>query len=477
MSYKHGVHASEIPTSLVAPVTSTAGLPVVFGTAPINQGDPSLVNKPVLAYTYNEAVSKLGYSDDFDNYTLCEFMSSHFSLFNVAPVVFVNVLNPEIHKKASTKVITIKDGEAVINEKGVLPSSLVIKSGAGAVTYDVEDYETEFDDDGYLHIFVDAIKFEGITEIETEFNQLDPSMTDVGDIIGGVSVDGSYKGLELVNHVFPLFRLVPGLIVAPKYSTDSGVSAVMAAKASNINGLFRAQALVDISTIEVTDYTTVAAKKNKNNITSTHQAVFWPKVSLGGKQYHMSTQAAGIINVTDASVGGVPYKSPSNKSLQADSAVIADGTEITLGQDQAAYLNGQGIITALNFIGGWKLWGNRTAIYPGNSDPKDSFLAVRRMFNYVQNNLILTYWQKVDEPTNRKLIETVIDSENINLNGMAARGQILGGRVEFTEAENPLTALIDGKVTFHVYLTPPTPAREIEFLVEFDTSYLSTLFG
>ena len=136
-----------------------------------------------------------------------------------------------------------------------------------------------------------------------------------------------------------------------------------------------------------------------------------------------------------------------------------------------------GIVTALNWIGGWRAWGNRTSCYPGNTDPKDAFIPVRRMFMNEQNSVILTFWQKVDEPGNQKLVEMIIDSKNIDLNGKAARGFILGGRVEFIAEENPLTALIDGTYTFHLFLTPPTPAREIKWLFEFDPSYFETLFN
>lgn len=467
--YIHGVRTSEIATSLVPPVTSMAGLPVVFGTAPINLIDGEVpVNKPILAYQYGEAIAQLGYSDDFDKYTLCEFMSSHFALFNVAPVVFINVLDPDKHKKTGTETAKAVEGEIILEAEGILKKSVVIKKGATAVT----EFEMEFDDDGKLHIFTAETE-----ELTIEFSVIDATLVTADDIVGGVSVDGTYKGLELVNHVFPSFRLVPGTIVAPKFSTSPLVAAVMSAKAATINGVFKAIALIDVPTNEVQSYTDVAKYKNDNNLTSTHQVVFWPKVSLGGKQYHLSTQAAGVIALLDSQNEGMPYKSPSNKNLQADSAVLADGTEVLLGQDQAAYLNGQGVVTALNFIGGWKLWGNRTACYPSNSDPKDSFIAVRRMFNFEQNNIILTYWQKVDDPINKKLIETVRDSINIDLNAKTNRGFLLGGRVEFFSSENPLTSLIDGIVKFHLYLTPPTPAREIDFLVEFDPSYFNTLFN
>lgn len=473
MSYYHGVRTQEVPTSLTAPVVASAGLPVVIGTAAVNMVENPPVNVPILAYKLQEYTKLFGISSDFENYTLSEFADCHYSLFNVAPAVFINVLDPAIHKKAGdAKVLTLKDGEAVLNTTGVLPKTLVVKN-SGDELLSEGAYETTFDDDGYLHIFTEVT-----TEtISVEYEVLAPEMVTASDIIGGVSVDGKNKGLELVNEVFPRFRLVPGQIVAPKYSTDSGVAAVMAAKCDNINGVFKSTANVDIDTTEVKDYTKVANKKQMSNLVSTYQNVCWPMVSLGGKKYHLSTQFTSLTCKVDNKNGDVPYESSSNKNLQMDACVLKDGTEIFLGLSEAAYLNGNGIITALNFTNGWTAWGNRTGAYPGNSDAKDSFTAVRRMFNWVQNSLILTYHQKVDSPANTKLIENVVNSINIWLAGLSAREQLLGGRVEFLEDENPLTSLLDGKITFHVYISPPVPAREIEFIVEYDVNYLTTLFA
>ena len=470
MAYQHGVYTFEVPTSIVPPVTTTAGLTVIVGTAPINLTDPTLVNKPVLAYSYAEAVQKMGYSTDFDSYTICEAISSHFALYGVGPLVMINVLDPEKHKKSGEATLDVVDGEAILKQSGVLATSLEITSEDGSTPY--AEFETEFDDDGYLHIFVEATG-----KIKASFNQLDSAAVTSSDVIGGVSLDGSLKGLELVNEVFPRFRTVPGLLISPKFSTDSAVAAVMKAKVKNINGVFPSMAIVDIPTDVVRDYTEVPAYKNQNNLNDPNLLVAWPKVSLGGVQYHMSTQLASEINLTDAQNEGVPYKSPSNKNLQMDACVLADGTEVMLDLTQANYLNGQGIITALNWTGGWKAWGNETSAYPDNTDPKDRFISVRRMFINEQNSVILTYWQKVDDPGNPKLIQLVTDSKNIDLNGKAARGFILGGRVEFMETENPVTALMDGTYTFHLYLTPPTPAKEIKWLFEFDPAYFSTLFG
>lgn len=70
-----------------------------------------------------------------------------------------------------------------------------------------------------------------------------------------------------------------------------------------------------------------------------------------------------------------------------------------------------------------EILGNRTSCYPAVSDPKDAFIVSRMMFNWLINSLVLTYWQKVDSPTNKVLIETITDSINIWLNGLVAAGK------------------------------------------------------
>lgn len=482
MPYMHGVYTTEIPTSVTPPVQATAGLPVVFGTAPVNLAtEPVPVNRPVLCYTYEEAVKQVGFSNDWQKYTLCEFIKSHFALFNVAPVVLVNVLDPATHKKSvAAESVTLVDDQATLANDGVLKGTVVVKSQDGATTYVANtDYTIAFNDAGRAVIsrLATGAIAAGAT-LTVNYDHLDPSMVTSSDIIGGVdTTTGAYEGLELLNQVFPLFRLVPGMVLAPGWSHEPAVAAVMVAKASNINGHFKCIALTDVPTATVTKYADAPAWKETSTYTSPRQAVCWPKVKLSDEVFYLSTQLAGVICRTDAENDDVPYASPSNKTLQANGAVLASGTESTLGPDQAAYLNGHGIITALNFIGGWKAWGNRTGAYPAITDPKDAFLPVRRMFDWISNSLILMFWQKVDYPVTRRLVDTVVDSANIWLNGLAARGFILGGRVEFRSDENPATDLMDGIIRLHVYVTPPSPAREIDFIVEYDPQYLQSLFA
>lgn len=477
MAYKHGVYVTEVPTAITPPSLASM-VPVVFGTAPVNLSTRAAVpvNEPVLCYSYAEAVAAFGYSDDW-SFTLSEFIYSHFALYAMAPVVLVNVLDPAVHKTSTPAAdMPVTNGSVIIQSQGVIRSSVVVKStDVTPVTYVLDmDYELEFDASGRLVVnIVPGGAADGDTQLNIAYDKLDPAAVDADDIIGGI-VGDTPTGLELLNQVFPRFRLVPGMVLAPGWSHNPGVAAVMVAKSSNINGMFKAVALTDLDASEA--YTDVPAWKTTNNYTSERQFNGYPELQLDDKTYHFSTQLAGVLCATDAANGGIPYVSPSNQSLQATGAVLDDGTPVYLGPDQAAYLNGEGIVTALNFIGGWKAWGNRTGAYPANTDPKDSFIPVRRMMDWIANSIILTYWQRVDGPITRRLTEAITDSINIWMNGLSAQGVILGGRVEFLDSENPATALMDGIVKFHVYVTPPSPARQIDFVVEYDAQYLSGLF-
>lgn len=469
-AYKHGVYVSEVPTKVIPPVRVDCGLAVVIGTAPVNMAKEDLaVNTPKLIQNYEDAVKFFGFSEDFENYTLSEFIYSQFVLYGIGPVVLINVLDKDKHKKAGkVKDLVIENGKGKIDEKGILPESLVIKSQDKTFKLG-EDYTILFEKE-IVEIVGVSEAFKDATYTIT-YNVLDPSMITKADIIGGVDVNtGKRQGLELVEEVYPRFGLVPGLILAPGYSQNSDVAAIMKSKANSIGGLFRAMALCDADANLLKDALT--PYKNKNNITDKSQVLCYPKLGLGDKKFNFSTQLAGVINRTDYDNDSIPYVSPSNKSLQIDKTLIK-GEEVILSLDDANYLNSQGVMTAHNFNNGWKAWGNRTAAYPGITDIKDAFIPTRRMFDWVGNTLILTFWQKIDNPMNKRLIETVVDSANLWLNGLTAQGVLLGARVEVLKEENPVTDLMDGRIKFHVYMTPPSPAREIDFIQEIDVNYFN----
>ncbi|BAQ11447.1 phage tail sheath protein fi [Bacillus sp. OxB-1] len=480
MPFRHGSRVTEAPTSLLTPVVATATLPIVFGTAPIHLAKTTEhVNDIVVAYSFGEAQAALGYSDEWKDYTLCEAMDAAFRQFNVAPVIFVNVLDPDKHSESGEEEVEVVNKKASLKAKNVLLDTLKVKLTAADETplKREEDYVASFDDDGQVVI----VPLNNATKLHVAFKRLTPKAVTENDIIGGSDVNtGKLKGLELLNAVFPKTGMVPGLVLAPKFSKNPMVAAVMKAKASVINTYFRAASLADIDTKEADIYTKANEWKNKNNYTGTNEIVSWPLIGLGDNVYHLSTQLAFRIVETAADNGDYPHESPSNKNLSMNRMLIekAEGEyeEVDLGPDQAELLNSQGIVTALNFIGGFKAWGNNTGAFPANTDVKDIFIPVRITHNWLANSIILTTWSKVDGPIRPRLVDSIVDTMNMWLNGLQSQEVLLGGRVEFRQEDNPKTDLISGKLRFRYFVAEPTPAQDIENILEFDANYYDNLF-
>lgn len=486
MAYYHGVKASKQATSVSTPVTADSSIHLIVGTAPVHTAGGA-VNEPILAYSYAEAVQAMGYSEDWGKYDICEEIYTSFMLYQNAPIVMVNVLDPKKHLAGeSTEDTELTAGSTDLPFEA-LTDTVAVKG------YDGEDALTEEYIRGtdYDLIYTDGVlrleRIEGgkitadTARLNIKYNAVDPSKVTKADIIGGYDVTAKKStGFELVDSVFPKYRVIPTLLIAPNFSHDSEVAAVMSAKAENINGLFVGKAIIDVDTKVATTYSEVPQWKNENNITQPTELAVWPMLTLGGRTYHYSTHLAGSISATDANEdlgGGTPCESASNKSLKIDGMALADGTEVLLDITKANYLNSQGIITGLNLMGGYVSWGNETACYPANTDVTDYFYCVSRMFGWVANAVILSMWNKVDRKLNRRLVESVVQTLNLWLNGLTAEEKILGGRIEFLEEENSNTDLMAGKAKFHIYLTPPSPAKELDFVLEYDVSYLENLFA
>ena len=97
MAVTHGINTSKKATSVSVPATVASGVHFAVGTAPV-QMVGGKVNEVVMLNSYEEAVRLLGYSDDWQKYSLCMEVYSAFMLYKIAPVFVVNVLDPTKHR-------------------------------------------------------------------------------------------------------------------------------------------------------------------------------------------------------------------------------------------------------------------------------------------------------------------------------------------------------------------------------------------
>ena len=468
----HGINVQKQGTSVSTPIVAESGVPFVVGIAPAHSAkNPANAGIPVLCTSWDEAVAALGYSDDWNTYTLCEFMYSHFKLFGCQPVVFCNVL--DVNSAAMTKEVAAEDmtvsaKKVFLSIDALNDSSLVVKAegGDGSLYTLNTDYATYYDGENLvIELLPDGTAYSA-EKINVAYKKVNRDGVKNTDIVAGIEATELCLGKT---------GIIPDLLCAPGFSHDSTVAAVLSAKADSLMGLFEAKALIDIdcSANGAKTYSEAIKAKNDNNFTDKNENVMWPMLRLGEHIFHYSTQLAGLMAQVDSGNDGCPYESPSNKNLQCDGLVLADGTELNLTLAQANILNNNGIVTAINFVNGWVAWGNYTACYPANTDVKDYFIPISRVFSWVGNTLIKTFWGRLDDPMNRRLLDSIIDSANIWLNGLVGNSYLVGARVEMTDSENPLTDLMAGKVKLHLYITPPGPAQEIDFVLEYDADYVT----
>lgn len=181
MSIRHGVYIQEEATAVQVPKTGNSSVQVVVGTAPVNMAEnPSeAVNVPIFANSGTEAMAALGYSVDFKNFTLCQTMFATSNLFQVSPVVYINVLDPAKHNKELAEAeYQVNQKQAVIEKEGIILEGLTVKNSTGDTELKAgEDYSAAFDSTtGFLTITMLAGgKGAAATAIKVSGKVIDPS--------------------------------------------------------------------------------------------------------------------------------------------------------------------------------------------------------------------------------------------------------------------------------------------------------------
>ena len=241
MAYKHGIEVMEKETSFPSPALTKYGVQVIFGTAPINLAKKpnQAVNRPVKVTSFEEAKELLGYSDDWERYTLCQSMYASFQLFQINPVIFVNVLDPKKHTKDLMKTeYKVENHQLVIDEMGVLKDTLIVSAQTGrsytgmakvgesklaerssALKEDM-DYIADFDSAGKLVItLLRTGSAYDVKNLTISGKTLAPEVVTEEDIIGAYEMEsGKETGIEVLRQVYPKYGLVPGVLLAPGWS-------------------------------------------------------------------------------------------------------------------------------------------------------------------------------------------------------------------------------------------------------------------
>ena len=210
-TYQHGIYIKELATILTPPVEVAAPIVCVGTSAMFNATKPANPNEPILCSSLAEYVEQFGWSGDFDKYTNEEAASAAFQLFNISPVIFINVLDTTVHSAQANKVITGLSNPVTIEEPIIL-NTIQITSGSGsaAVTLTADEFTARFDDDKCVITITDDDRIVNDTA-QLSYKKINPAAVTGADIIGGVDpTTGKNNGLDTVEDVYSKLGLLPG---------------------------------------------------------------------------------------------------------------------------------------------------------------------------------------------------------------------------------------------------------------------------
>ncbi len=473
MALKHGVNTYKNPTNFAAVQEAAVGIPFFIGAWPCHAAG-GFKGEPQMVTSWDEAVELGGYSAEWldsskhPKWTLCEAMYSQFKLFCMTPCIVYNVYNPATHKVAvSETTMTVTDHMVQLPYDAIDDTGLVVKEDLATLVKDT-DYTVYYDMENskcIIELLEDSTHY-AATSLKVTYNKAD---------LSGITTTTIEFAVEQIEYVFGKYNLTPDLICAPGWSENPSVAAVMAAKAPNINGLFKGKAVVDIPTNSgggAPTYNEVYTWKSRNGYTDENEIDCWPLVKVGDYLFHLSVMACGQMSKVDNGNGSCPYESPSNKGLSITGACNIAGDEINLNLTQADIISvNAGVVTVLNFRK-WVLWGNYTGVYPSSSDVSKMFICTNRMMDWICNTFVLTYWDYVDRPLTKPLIDAICNSFNSWLNGLTHENKLYGGEIKYIPDLNPLTKLLGGSFRLDTKMASPVPAQQINMYCEYDPAIM-----
>ena len=489
MAYKHGTYG-ELTASKVKGTANTDTVVVYVGTAPINlirgYASANLVNVPIKVANMVDAQSKIGYSSDWDAFSLCEAFAEHYdnTIGNVGPIYIINVLDPAKHKKkdATTVSVAFSAGRGEFASDKIILDTIAIADKVEGVDFEVSyNYAA-----GKVVItsLNDSDRLNG--DITVSYEEVDTTAVEAADVIGQKTSAGAYSGLSAIHLLYQKENVVANIVAAPGWSHLPEVYTAMVSAASKINGHWDAFVVADIPLVD--DDTTVdtiakaIAWKAEHGYTSEFSKVCWPMVKDGtGRKFHLSTVAAATMQRVDSEHDGVPFESPSNKQIMATGQFFGD-TSKNMGYDQhtANDLNEKGITTAVYWGGQWVLWGPHTAAFisGGSMDARGIFDVSIRMLMHITNGFQLRNGTRIDEPMNLNERDAIVNSEQEILDSYAGMGALIGQpEILFVESENPEGNLINGDFVWSINVTPTVPFKSGTARVTYTDEGFQAYFG
>lgn len=295
---------------------------------------------------------------------------------------------------------------------------------------------------------------------------------DAATLANVVGVEATGTGLWALLAAEAVTGQVPRILAAPGFTSNAAVNPASAVTLGLISVAARLRGVVvaDGPNTTEADALTDRAKFGSDRLYLVDPAVkVFDTATQGYVIRPASAYVAGRISRMDLDFGF--WWSPSNQILNGIAGTARPVSFVLNGfETEANRLNEKGITTIVQKAG-FRLWGNRTC----GIDPLWAFLPVRRTADAVYESLETALLWAMDRPFSEQLIRDVRDSVQAYLDGLVARGALLGGTCWIDPDLNTPATLKAGQFYLNFDIEPPAPMERLTFRAYRNDGYYEEL--
>lgn len=459
---------------------------VLVGTAPAHtvEGGAGNVNMPILVHDIAEARKYFGYSDSWEDYTLCEAMHMFLENKAVGPLVMINVLDPAKHKGegGSVSIAPVSGRVTIAAAENIMLDSVkvggFVKDTDYTISYNYKKKSITIAEltDGGL----------GKEAIEITYQTVDASAVTEVDVIGASDGNGLNTGMYVVRNVYQITGYIPSFLLAPGFSSIPAVHAAMHANSVKIGGHYDAWMFVDLPIVD-SDGTALTLDtahewRKANGYTKENETVCFPMIQgVDGKLYHMSVVRAANFAQLLLENEGIPYHTASN----TDAPIISN---LWLGEENKGRvygdelinkkLNANGIASAAYIGGRWAMWGAHAADYDSeNKDELNVSETTRMMLYHISNDFQHRRAYDVDKPLSANDIESIVAQEQARLDALVKIGALTYGVASLNADEVARSDMYYGDFMFTFDVTTTPLCKSLSVIVNWVDDGYATYFS
>ena len=284
------------------------------------------------------------------------------------------------------------------------------------------------------------------------------------NVVGGVSVDGKYTGLNALLTSQAAFGFKPRILGAPYLDTQP-VAAALGTIAQKLRGFAYVAANGCATKEEAIAYR--AQFSQREIMVIWPDFIAWDTITSAAVTDSAIANALGLRAKIDEETGW--HKTLSNVAVNGVTGISKDVFwDLQDPATDAGLLNEADVTTLVNSKG-YRFWGSRTC----TDDVLFAFENYTRTAQVLADTMAESHMEYVDKDLHPSLVRDLIESINAKFRQMISEGLIIGGSAWYDPEPNTVDSLKSGKLYIDYDYTPVPPIENLNLRQRITDRYLA----